>query len=59
VAVGFGKVSGTTGTSLFALDEATGRKLWTRRLTRTTTDGVDVQPQIIGREVIASSVPSG
>ena len=59
VAVGFGKVFGTTGTSLFALNETTGRKLWTRRLTRTTTDGVDVQPQIIGHEVIASSVPVG
>ena len=59
VAVGFGKVFGTNGTSLFALNATTGWKLWTRRLTHTTTDGVDVQPQIIGNEVIVSSVPVG
>ena len=57
VAVGWGKVFGVTPTSLFALDENTGRQLWSTRLTRTATDGVDVQPQVIGRDVIASTVP--
>ncbi|HUE06598.1 MAG TPA: PQQ-binding-like beta-propeller repeat protein [Acidimicrobiales bacterium] len=57
VAVGWRKVFGVTPTSLFALDEATGRQLWSTRLTRTATDGIDVQPQVIGREVIVSTVP--
>ena len=57
VAVGWGKVFAVTPTSLFALDENTGRQLWSTRLTRTATDGIDVQPQVIGRDVIASTVP--
>ncbi len=57
VAVGWGKVFGVTTTSLFALDEATGRRLWSIRLTRTPTEGIDVQPQVVGRDVIASTVP--
>ncbi len=57
VAVGWGKVFGVTPTSLFALDENTGRQLWSTQLTRTVTDGIDVQPQVIGRDVIASTVP--
>jgi outer membrane protein assembly factor BamB len=57
VAVGWGKVFGVTPTSLFALDEATGQQLWSTRLTHTATDGIDVQPQVVGREVIASTVP--
>lgn len=57
VAVGWGKVFGVTPTSLFALDETTGRQLWSTNLTHTATDGIDVQPQVIGREVIASTVP--
>ena len=57
VAVGWGKVFATTGTSLFALDERTGHPLWTTRLTQGATDGVDIQPQVVGREVIAATVP--
>jgi glucose dehydrogenase len=57
VAVGWGKVFGVSQTSLFALDEATGRPLWSTRLTRSATDGIDVQPQVVGKEVIASTVP--
>ena len=57
VAVGWGKVFGVTPTSLFALDEGTGVPLWSTRLTRTTTDGIDVQPQVVGHDVIASTVP--
>jgi glucose dehydrogenase len=57
VAVGWGKVFGVTPTSLFALDEKTGRPLWSTGLTRTATDGIDVQPQVVGKEVIASTVP--
>ena len=57
LAVGWGKVFGVTPTSLFALDEKTGAPLWSTRLTRTATEGIDVQPQVVGREVIASTVP--
>ena len=57
IAVGWGKVFGVTPTSLFALDETTGAPLWSTPLTHTTTDGIDVQPQVVGREVIASTVP--
>lgn len=57
VAVGWGKVFGVTPTSLFALDEGTGRQLWSTQLTHTKTDGIDVQAQVVGTEVIASTVP--
>ncbi len=57
VAVGWGKVFATTSTSLFALDEGTGHLLWATRLTHTSTEGVDVQPQVVGRTVIAATVP--
>ena len=57
VAVGWGKVFATTSTTLFALDERTGAERWSTRLTRTATDGMDVQPQLVGRTVIASTVP--
>ena len=57
VAVGWGKVFGVTPTSLFALDEKTGTLVWSTRLTRSATDGIDVQPQVVGHEVIASTVP--
>ena len=57
VAVGWGKVFGVSPTSLFALDAATGRELWSTKLTRSATEGVDVEPQVVGRTVIASTVP--
>lgn len=57
VAVGWGKVFGVTTTSLFALDEKSGRQLWSTRLTHTATEGIDVQPQVVGQTVIASTVP--
>lgn len=57
VAVAWGKVFGVSPTSLFALDAATGRELWSTKLTRTVTEGVDVEPQVAGHMVIASTVP--
>jgi len=59
VAIGKGMVFATTSTSLFALSESSGALRWSTRLTHTTSDGVDVQPQLIGSTVIASSVPVG
>lgn len=57
VAVGWGKVFATNATSLFALDERTGRELWSTKLTGTSDEGVDIQPQVVGRDVIAATVP--
>jgi outer membrane protein assembly factor BamB len=57
VAVGWGKVFGVSPTSLFALDAATGRELWSTKLTVSATEGVDVEPQVVGHMVIASTVP--
>lgn len=58
VAVGWGKVFGVDGSeAIAAWDAATGAKLWSRRITRTMTDGVDIQPTVWGGKVFASSVP--
>lgn len=57
VAVDSGKVFGVSPTSVFALDDSTGRLLWSTKLTHTATEGVDVQPQVVDHMVIASTVP--
>lgn len=57
VAVGWGKVYGVTPNAAFALDERTGQRIWSTTLTRTATDGIDVEPQVVGRDVIVSTVP--
>ena len=57
VAVGGGHVYATTGTGVVALDSRTGTVVWTRSLTRTPTEGVDIQPQIAGGLVLVSTVP--
>jgi outer membrane protein assembly factor BamB len=57
VAVAWGKVFATTPDGLVALDEATGRQVWRASITRSAAEGVDVQPQVIGRDVIVSTVP--
>lgn len=58
VAVGWGRVYAVDGTDdLVALDLEDGRELWRQRLTRTPTDGVDIQPTVFGRRVLASTVP--
>ncbi len=40
-----------------ALDLATGEELWRRTLPRTRTEGIDIQPTVFGRQVLASTVP--
>ena len=57
VAVDAGKVFGVGPTSVFALDEATGRLLWSTKVIHTATEGVDVQPQVVDHLVIVSTVP--
>jgi glucose dehydrogenase len=58
VALGWGKLFAIFGTeAVVALDAASGEELWRRPITRTATDGVDIQPTVYGELVFASSVP--
>ncbi len=58
VAVGWGLLYAVEGTDdLFALDLDDGTEVWRERLTRTPTDGVDIQPTVFRRQVLASTVP--
>ena len=58
VSVGWGHLYAVEGTDdLVALDLETGSEVWRRRLTRTETDGVDIQPTVFDDKVYASSVP--
>lgn len=57
VTVGWGKVFGTTSRAVFALDSTTGRLLWWKRLVHGTSDGLTIQPQLVGHSVIVSTVP--
>ncbi|MBY0277527.1 PQQ-binding-like beta-propeller repeat protein [Candidatus Binatia bacterium] len=58
VALGWGKVFANDGTDgIVALDATTGATLWSRKLTVTATDGVDIQPVAYGDLVFASTVP--
>ena len=58
VAVGWGKVFASKGMErIEALDAATGATLWEKSIVRTTTDGIDIQPQVWDDRVYASTVP--
>lgn len=48
-------VSGSTGA--VALDAQTGAVLWTRTLTTTATEGIDIQPQVADGTVYIATVP--
>lgn len=57
-AVGYGRVYVAKGTKeIAALDLETGAEVWTRNLTTTPTQGIDIQPQVFGGMVYASTVP--
>jgi outer membrane protein assembly factor BamB len=56
VVVQHGRVYGATDTSAFALDAATGRQLWRRRLITTHDPFVDVAPQVSGGTVYVSTI---
>jgi len=56
VALGGGRVYGTTTREVFALDPGTGRPLWRRRITR-GTDGIDMAPGYAGGTVYVSTNP--
>jgi outer membrane protein assembly factor BamB len=58
VAVGWGKVFAIRGSdSVVAFDAASGRELWTKKVTDTPTDGIDIQPTVFDGQVLVSTVP--
>ncbi len=57
VAVGLGRVYAATSNGVEALDGQTGRIVWVRRLTQTPTEGVDIQPTLVGHQVLMATVP--
>lgn len=52
-----GEVFGATATSAFALEEKTGRQLWSVTLTRNEHEGIDMSPGYHGGVVYVSTVP--
>jgi outer membrane protein assembly factor BamB len=58
VVVQDGKVFGATGTAVFALDQETGKQLWTTTLARNAVEGIDVAPGYDDGVVYASTVPT-
>jgi len=58
VAVGWGKVFAIDGfKGVMALDAETGAVLWRQTITRTPSEGVDIQPTVFADLVLASTVP--
>jgi outer membrane protein assembly factor BamB len=57
VTVGWGDVFATTYRGVEALNADTGAVVWTRRLTTTPTEGVDIQPTVVDDLVLAATVP--
>ena len=58
VAVGWNKVfAGTGGTEVTAMDLATGAVRWRTKVPSTGTESVGIQPQVVGRLVLVSTVP--
>jgi outer membrane protein assembly factor BamB len=57
VNVANGTVYGATADSAFALKAATGKQLWTRKLTRNAHEGIDMPPGYNQGTVYVSTVP--
>lgn len=57
VVVGDGRVYGATPTSAFALDQKTGKELWSVRLSRNEHEGIDMAPGFHDGLVYVSTVP--
>ena len=53
-----GKVFGTTSSSAFALDQETGKQLWTTSLVRNEVEGINLAPGYDKGIVYASTVPA-
>lgn len=57
VVVGDGEVLGATSESAFALDEKTGRQIWSVKLVRNEREGIDMAPGYHDGIVYVSTVP--
>jgi outer membrane protein assembly factor BamB len=57
VAVGWNKVFAATRDGVVALDANDGTVIWSRRLTATSTEGVDIQPTVVDGLVLMATVP--
>jgi alcohol dehydrogenase (cytochrome c) len=57
VAVGWGKVFAATSDGVTALNVKSGKREWSRELTRTSGEGVDMQPLVVGGRVLIATVP--
>jgi outer membrane protein assembly factor BamB len=57
VAFGNGRIYGATESRTFALDAATGKLIWSRKLTRNNREGIDMTPQLYDDTVLISTIP--
>jgi outer membrane protein assembly factor BamB len=53
-----GMVFGATPSSTFALDQRTGKQIWSVRLTRNKHEGIDMAPAFNDRIIYVSTVPA-
>lgn len=53
-----GKVFGATASTAFALDQKTGKELWSVRLVRSSAEGIDMAPGYSDGLVYVSTVPT-
>jgi glucose dehydrogenase len=59
VGIGYHLVYAVVGRgTVVALDAATGKKRWSRSLTKTKDDGIDIQPTVYDGLVLVSTVPA-
>lgn len=58
VVVGDGRVYGATAAEAFALDQETGKQLWSVKLTRNAKEGIDLAPGFEDGVVYFSTVPT-
>src|SRR5579862_6095337 len=57
VAYGYGLLYGETESSVFALDPHTGRQVWARRLAASSSEGIDMAPQLYDGKLLISTIP--
>ena len=57
LALGYGKLFGSTAASAFALDATTGKQLWMHKLTDNKNEGIDMAPQLYDNKVLVSTIP--
>jgi len=57
IVVAGGRVYGATALAAFALDQKTGKELWTVPLTRNESEGIDMAPGYDSGKVFVSTVP--